>query len=133
MAELKGADRFDPEVVKLIRLMDTNDMMSQVLEITLQAMIPQLEAEDPDFPSKEFIERIMQRVDIDSLLYQDVPIYGRYYTREEIAGLIAFYETPLGRKLIKETPQITQEIFAASQSWGEGLVEKMVNDLDSMY
>ena len=132
MAELKGANRFDYEVVKLIRLMDADDMMLQTFDMIFKAQIPQLEAEDPDFPAEEFFERIQQRLDVDSLLYQMVPIYSRYYTREEIMGLIAFYETPLGRKLIKELPQILQESFAASQTWLEHLMEKMGNDFDSI-
>jgi len=117
MAELKGADRFDYEVVKLMRLMDTDDMTLQTLEVGLKANIPLWEADDPDFPSEEFIERIQQRVDIDSLLYQMVPLYSRYYTHEEIAGLIAFYETSLGRKRVKETPQMVQEMLVAFQTW----------------
>ena len=132
MEELKGADRFDYEVVKLMRLMDTDDMMLQMMEIGLNAERTQWEAEFPDFPVKEYIERVQQRVDIDSLLYHLVPLYSRYYTREEIAGLIAFYETPLGRKLVKDLPQITQEMLAASQAWIERLVEEMDKDFNSI-
>jgi len=132
MADLKGADRFDYEVVKLMRLMDTDDMMLQMLEIGLETGTAQIEAEMPDFPLTEFIERVRQRVDIDSLLYHLVPLYSRYYTREEITGLIAFYETPLGRKLVKDLPQITQEMLAASQAWIERLVEEMDKDFNSI-
>jgi hypothetical protein len=71
-------------------------------------------------------------VDIDSLLYQMVPIYSRYYTREEITGLIAFYETPLGRKFVKEVPQILQEGGAANQAWIQRLVEEMDKDINSI-
>jgi hypothetical protein len=123
MDELKGANRYDYEVVKLIRLMDTDDMMLQVFEATLTAIIPILTADDPSFPAEKFIERAQQKVDIDSLLYQMAPIYSRYYTKEEIAELIAFYETPLGSKVISKLPQITQETLAASQAWFETVVE----------
>jgi hypothetical protein len=128
MTELKGADRFDPEVFKLLKLTGADDMMSQVLEITLKTMIPMLEAEVPDFPSEEYIERIMQKVDIDSMLYQSAPLYSRYYTKEEIAGLIAFNETPLGRKKIGEAPQVLQEFIAANQAW----LEATLKDTDSL-
>jgi hypothetical protein len=130
MAELKGANRFDYEVVKLLRLINVDDLMLQTLDVALRAT---LEAEDdPDFPSEKFIEKFQQKVDMESLLYSMVPSYSKYYTREEIAGLIAFYETPLGRKSISEIPQITQEAIAASQTWSEVLVEKIVEDMDSL-
>ena len=132
MAELKGADRFDYEVVKLMRLTEADNMMLQTIEMGFRAYIPQMEAEDSDFPWEEYIERCLQRIDIDRLLYQMVPIYSRYYTREEIAELIAFYETPLGRKLVKETSQILQEMYAATQAWLEPLIEKIAEDFDSI-
>jgi len=130
MAELKGANRFDYEVVKLMRLMDADDMMLQMLEMGLKIGLQTME-EDSDFPAEEFIERIQQRVDVDSLLYQMVPIYSRHYSQEEIAGLIAFYETPLGRKFVKDLPQITQEWIASFQTWIEALMEKAMKDMDS--
>jgi len=134
MTELKGANRFDYEVVKLLRLMHTDDLMLQVLDMVFKALIPQMQAEDPDFPAEEYIERIQQRVDIDSLLYEMVPIYSCCYTREEVAGLIAFFETPLGRKSIKEIPQMIQEIYTGFQAWLEPLLERFFEktDFDSM-
>lgn len=132
MAELKGADRFDYEVVKLMRLTGADDMLLQFLEIGLRAGVAQMEEENSDFPAEEFIERIQQRVDPDTIIYQMAPIYSRYYTRGEIAELISFYETPLGRKLVKELAQISQELIAANQEWAERLAEKIGDDFDSM-
>jgi len=135
MTELKGANRYDYEVVKLLRLTDADDTMLQVLNTVLTALIPQLKAEIPDFPSEKYVERFQQKWDIESMLYQMVPIYNRYYTREEIAGLIAFNETPLGRKTISELPQIVQELIAANQTWIETTVkyiDAIANDVDSL-
>jgi uncharacterized protein len=38
-----------------------------------------------------------------------VPVYARHFTLEQIQGLIHFYESPLGKTVVKEMPQITQE------------------------
>jgi hypothetical protein len=135
MAELKGANRYDPEVLKLLKLMGTDDLMLQMLDMVLKAQIPQMEAEFAnseisDFPLEDYVERIQQRVDIDSLIYQIVPSYSRYYTREEISGLIAFYETPLGSKFIKVLPQILQESMATFMTFGEAAIEKATNGME---
>jgi hypothetical protein len=132
MLEFEGTNEYDCDVVRLIRLMNADDMMLQMLDIGLQAWIPMLKAEVPDYPIEEYIERIRQKIDIDSLLYQMVPIYSRYYTREEITGLIVFYETSLGHKLIIRSPQIIQETIAANQTWLEALIKKTANDMDSL-
>ena len=138
MAELKGANRYDPEVLKLLKLTGTDDLMLQVIDMVLKAQLPQMEAdlqnsEISDFPLEEYVERIQQRVDIDSLLYQMLPIYSSSYTRDEISQLIDFYKTPLGCKLVKESPQIIQEILTTNQAWLEPLIEKIMNDFDSIF
>ena len=38
-----------------------------------------------------------------------VPIYGRAFSMEDIQGLTQFYESPLGQKVIKTLPQVSQE------------------------
>jgi hypothetical protein len=48
-----------------------------------------------------------------------VEIYHRHLDDKEIRGLIAFYETPLGKKLIEVTPAISQESVAAGMAWGQ--------------
>jgi hypothetical protein len=133
MTELKGSNRFDYEVVKFLRLTKVDDLLLQTIDTVMRALIPAWEAEDPDFPSERFIQKVQQKVDTESLLYAMVPIYSRYYTREEIAGLIAFCETPLGRKTISEAAQIVQECLAANQTWAEALAEKIAEDLDSLF
>jgi hypothetical protein len=129
MAELNDTDKFDDEIIELLRLTDTDNAMQQIFEIGLNAGI-EMEADNSDFPWDKFRERCKQKVDMNILLYQMIPVYSRYYTREEITGLIAFYETPLGKKLIKELHQVTQEIIAANQEWAQDLIEKIGNDSD---
>jgi len=131
MTELKGANKFDYEVVKLMRLMGLDDLMSQMFEITLAAILPTMKSDDSDFSAEEYVQRILQKVDIDSLLYHMIPFYSQDYSQEEIIKLIAFYETPLGNKLVKVTPQILQESIVAFQAYGQAAVEKAIIEMES--
>lgn len=36
------------------------------------------------------------------------PVYDQYFTEADLQSLIAFYQTPIGRKLISVSPQLTQ-------------------------
>ena len=47
-----------------------------------------------------------------------VPIYDRHLTHEDIKGLIAFYGTPAGRKLLAVMPQMHVESRQAGEIWG---------------
>jgi hypothetical protein len=132
MTEVKGSNRFDYEVVKLLRLMKVDDVLLQTVDAMLRAMLPIWEEEDPDFPAERFIQKFQQKIDTESLLYAMVPFYSQHYTREETAGLITFYETPLGRKMQGKGAQILQECIAANQAWAEAMVEKIAEDMDSL-
>ncbi|MDR0304913.1 MAG: DUF2059 domain-containing protein [Chitinispirillales bacterium] len=116
------------DIAKLMKLMNVEGSMLQFLEIGIKMGIDQIEAECEGFPSEEYYKRIMQKVNMGILLNQMMSIYSRYYTREEIAGLIAFYETPVGAKQIKEIPAILQEIIVANQIWVERIAENINNE-----
>ena len=45
-------------------------------------------------------------------------IYAAQYTVDEMKGLQAFYETPLGKRLLELQPVIGQQSFAAGMAWG---------------
>jgi hypothetical protein len=38
-----------------------------------------------------------------------VPIYAQHFSTEEIKGIIQFYESPVGQRLVKEMPAVVQE------------------------
>src|ERR1700678_1068904 len=42
-----------------------------------------------------------------------VPVYAKHFTMEEIQGLVKFYESPLGQRVVKVMPQVVQESQAA--------------------
>ena len=54
-----------------------------------------------------------------------VDVYQRHFTHEDVRGLIAFYETPLGRKLSAELPAMTQESMQAGMKWGVSIAPKI--------
>ena len=50
-----------------------------------------------------------------------VPVYAKYYSDDEIKGLIKFYSTPLGQKLVTVLPSLTSELYKAGGDLGEDL------------
>lgn len=54
----------------------------------------------------------------DDLLEMLIPIYDKYYTNEDLEGIIAFYSTPLGQKLLKNSPDVLRESQTVGYQWG---------------
>ncbi|MDD3108591.1 MAG: DUF2059 domain-containing protein, partial [Alistipes sp.] len=54
-----------------------------------------------------------------------VPIYAQFYTEKDMDELIAFYESPIGRKLAASQPQITQQTMLSLQGWTAQFAQKL--------
>jgi hypothetical protein len=95
----------------------------------LQQMTMALKSINPEIPPRAFTlleeeinavirEEMLEKGSLYELIY---PIYHKYLTLEDTRELIAFYNTPVGRKIIRVMPQLTQEAMHAGQLWGQSL------------
>ena len=70
--------------------------------------------------AKEKLETYLEFMNAEStelsktLITEVLPeIYANHFTPNEIIDLIVFYETPTGKKLLSETPEITKDLMTA--------------------
>lgn len=117
------------DIVKLLRMtgsLKIGEMMGTAVVNQMMSVVKLTNQTLPD----SVIEIIRQEVNQliseevekeDGLLSILVPIYDKYYTHKDIKGLIEFYNTPLGKKLIETMPAVTQESMLAGQKWGAAL------------
>lgn len=54
-----------------------------------------------------------------------VQLNHKHYTHEDIKGLLAFYNSELGEKVIRITPVLSQEGMTLGQAWGRALAPKI--------
>lgn len=109
---------------------DTGTLFSNVF---IEQMTAALKTAKPDINPKAFdileqeVKQVIDEVMQDSNFIAEMmyPIYGSRFTEEELRGLIAFYETPLGKKLLRDQPAITQEAMQAGQEFGKSLGPKI--------
>jgi hypothetical protein len=112
------------DIVRLLELMDARSQATQMFDL----MLPSLEGLAPQAPAA-FWSMFKSKLDLDSFSDLLIPIYDRNFSQDDIRGLIQFYESPLGRKMLAVTPQVTQESFAVGQEWGQKLAEDILNEL----
>lgn len=62
----------------------------------------------------------------NDLANQIVDVWANNFSLDEIKGLRAFYNTPLGQKLIQTLPAVTQQGMAAGQGWGQRVYQAAI-------
>ncbi|WP_341838284.1 DUF2059 domain-containing protein [Chitinophaga pollutisoli] len=59
-----------------------------------------------------------------------VPIYERYFSEKDVDGMIAFYKSDAGKKMVEMMPHITAESQVAGKIWGEDIAAKIRKDIE---
>jgi uncharacterized protein len=99
-----------------------------------QKMISQLfdtlKAEYPQVPEK-FWQTFIAELKPDEMTKELIPIYSKYFTNEEIKGILAFYQTPLGQKTISVLPQLSRESTAIGIRYGKEAAERALKKLEA--
>lgn len=131
-----GPSRADPltpekraDIARLISMTGGANIAGQFASVASKQMFGLLKASQPQIPERAIsvMEREMtalftERINAPGgLTEMVVPIYDRHFTHEDLRGLIAFYETPVGRKAITVLPLVMQESMQAGQRWGQSL------------
>ena len=112
------------EIRKLIELTGAANVSADAL----RQIIAPLKAGFPDVP-QEFWDTFTKEVHSDELIDLVVPIYDKYYTREEIHDLTAFYQSPVGQKTIQVLPKLSADAIDAGQEWGKMIADRAMRKL----
>jgi len=112
------------EIRKLIELTGAANISADAL----RKIIDPLRAGFPQVP-EEFWNTFIKEVHSDELIDLVVPIYDKYYTRDEIQDLTRFYQSPIGQKTIKVLPKLSAEAIDAGQEWGKMVADRAMRKL----
>jgi hypothetical protein len=96
----------------------------------IEASLPAQRAANPAIPAV-FWDRLLAQVKArrDEFLNEVIPVFARLFTSAELKGLVDFYRSPLGRRLLEIQPQMAKEIGEASQRWGQRLSLEVAQQL----
>lgn len=65
----------------------------------------------------------------EELLEMLVPIYQKHISLPDLKAVIAFYQSPAGKRFSEKTPLIMQESMQVGQQWGIRLAEQFKKNL----
>jgi hypothetical protein len=120
-APIDPAKRADIE-----RLMEKTNALAlgtQVSATMVTQMLQQMRARRPDIPQRALdivAEEVKAAINdqIPLLKEQVIVLYDRYFSAEDLHGLVRFYSTPLGEKVLRTLPLISREMAPVGMRWG---------------
>jgi hypothetical protein len=113
------------DIRKLLEVTGSAKLGQQVLA----QMMNTFRSTNPKVPD-EFWDQVQKEFDAGTMIDLVVPIYEKHLTHDDVRGMLAFYQSPLGQKLIAVTPAITQESMQAGQQWGLGIAQRIQKRLE---
>jgi len=113
----------EQDIRKLLVLTGSDKLAEQIMDQMMTTL-------DEDGSDKGFWESFRAEIDSEELVRMTIPIYDKHLTHEEIKGLIAFYQTPLGAKLIEKLPAIAQDSMVVGMEWGTKIAEKAMAKME---
>ncbi|MFN7138353.1 MAG: DUF2059 domain-containing protein [Limisphaerales bacterium] len=114
IAQAEIAKEKRAEIEKMLQLTGMEKLVNQMIS----QMIATLKMQQPEV-SETFWEQFQKKMDARDLIEQIIPVYDKYYTIEDLKAVNAFYESPVGQKVLATLPQVMQESMLAGQKWGE--------------
>lgn len=134
----QAAAGIDPQKAARIReLMDVTgakNLGQQLIEAGMEQFRGSVLDSQPNNPrAKQFVEafvvRFQKHFDPDSLNERVVPIYNKYLTVEDLQGLLDYYRSPLGQRMLKVLPEVTRESQAAGFALGQKAAQETMDEL----
>lgn len=99
----------------ILRLLNVNGAVA-VVKGTLRTAVGQLSAEK----RKEFEGYL----DAEELIQCFVPVYAKYFTKDEIKAMIRFYSGPAGKRSLEVSPKIMEESIRAAVDYFKAVEQK---------
>ena len=116
------------EIQKTLRLVGMEKLMDQMKT----QMFTMFREKTKDVP-EEYWKRAESKFDMAELMQLLIPLYDKYYTIEDLKALNAFYESPVGQKVLSTLPQITQESMKIGQAWGEDVARRVEREVQAEF
>ena len=107
-------------IERLMEVTKASDMQAQMGTLIAQQVVQMSGAQTTEAVarSREIAATVVGETLAEAnLLDEVIPIYEKYFTHEEILQMIAFYETPIGKKAIEVMPQLMVDSMQAGQRW----------------
>jgi uncharacterized protein len=135
--ELTAAKR--AQIKTLLDITGVKAIPEQIANNTVQSWIPGIKQLDPKFPDKgftiirdTFVAGLNAKVDGGGGLIEQVTmVYHNQFTAPEIADLLKFYQSTLGKKLLANQAKVNGETFQTAMKWADSMSADLDQRIDA--
>ncbi len=117
----------EEQVRQLMEVVGVGKMLSQINSQAVSAMQQSM----PCVPG-DFWQNYMDANQTQQFIGRLVPVYQHHFTSDELDGMLKFYRSPLGQKVINEMPTTMAEANQAGQQWSHERSDQMISELKQM-
>ncbi len=124
----------DAKAKNIRRLLELNGILRRELA-SIDPIFEHFRRVAPQVPVKiwaELKKEFRAEYNADTIVALYVPIYAAHFNDAELQQLINFYQSPLGQKLIRETPEIEVEAFTVGLERGQKLGARIRDRLKTL-
>lgn len=109
------------------RLIEATGLVERELQ-SMEPLLARMREQSPKIPEKVWKEvqaEFRNSFTRETIIEMYAPIYSRHFAPDEIRRLLAFYSSPLGKKVVAEMPMIEMEAFIDGMQRGMNIAEKI--------
>ncbi|MDW3190775.1 MAG: DUF2059 domain-containing protein [Cytophagales bacterium] len=121
-------DEYKQLLSRYFEVSGSKETFEVAIKQTIQTMRTQ--TMDLDDEAWDELEKEFLNTSIEDLVEILVPVYSKHLSADDLLGVIAFYESPVGQKLAEKTPLITQESMQSAGQWGMQLGQKVMEKIE---
>ena len=100
-------ESFQAKAVHLIKM--TSGQQFDIMADPLIKMVPEA--------NQEAFKKDL-KASMETLYTKMATVYMETFTEDEIDSILAFYDTPVGKKMVATTPEVTKKAMEIGQAWG---------------
>lgn len=101
---------------------------------SVRGVVKQYEQRFPQVEPKFWTEFISFHTDATDLYKRLIPVYAKHFTESDLKDILAFMESPAGRKYTAVLPQLSLEVVKAAHEFELDLNKRIIQKLrDSGY
>jgi uncharacterized protein len=124
----------EARIRELMELTGAKDLGQQLIAAGMEQFRSSVQDSQPNNPrAKQFVDafvaRFQKHFDPDSLTEHVIPIYDKYLTADDLKGLLGYYHSPLGQRMLKALPEVTRESQAAGFALGQKAAQETMEEL----
>jgi hypothetical protein len=129
---------FEKDIVKLLEITGAQKLGEQLTDTFMQQFSQAIRASNPNIPPRALevaneVARTFFTERYPQLMPKMVQAYAKVLTPDDVKQMLAFYESPLGRRLIQVTPALSKAGAQAGQEWGQAMLPDLQQALQARF